>query len=74
MRLKNVHVSVISGVLRWTEFVGGIEQILNTQQNLLYGDTWFPVVTENREANGTAWKNVGVEETRRELACEVKFF
>lgn len=50
------------------ELVGGIEEILNAQKDLLNGDTGLPVISEDREADGSAGEDVGVEEASRELA------
>jgi len=56
----------LSGICR----IRGIEELLDTNKDLLHCDSWSPtgVFVENREANCARRINIGVEETLRKLA------
>jgi len=69
-RQKNARVHVIRVLLRWTQLVWRIEQILNAEKDLRHGNARLPIVAENREADGAARKDVWVEEALGEFACK----
>lgn len=53
--------------------VGGIEEFLNAEEDLLNGDGGFPAFffVEDRETDGSGGVDIGVEEGWCEFACSL---
>lgn len=51
--------------------IGIVEEVLDTEKDLLDRNRWFPslLLVQDREANGPGWVDIGVEEGRYEFAC-----
>lgn len=51
--------------------IGVVQEILDSEEDLLDGDGGFPgfVLVENAEADGARGVDIGVEERGREFAC-----
>ena len=60
--------------LSGTVWVGVIEQVLDSNQDLFDGDCWAPsfLLVQNRQANGTGRVHVGMEQRRDKFAWKTK--
>ena len=54
-----VHKQLVRLELRWALWIGVVQEVLDADENLLYGDRWPPsgsvVLVEDGETHGARW-------------------